>query len=251
MKKCLAILLAMLLAAGCFGALGEGADQEPIEGKIEDGCYILRIPLQEGDPGAWQTDETAGDGPAVRLASLETADGALTLRFEPVNDGTATVLIRHAEGLACDQMFTFDLLVEDGAIRETTGGSYSASLPEEELDPYISGEWVEDQTQFTALTVTKNEGRGWSAVFASPMTHGAYVFRANLFYDCVSEAFIYEDGTLYDLPTDGEIGEPQVSGISGRLVYVSAESGALALSWAAENNPEEREIVFVRVEAAE
>ena len=250
MKKWLAMMMAALLALACFGALGEEEASEPIVGSIEEGRYILRIPLLAGDMGVWQTDETIGDGTVVRLASSEAVDGALTLCFEPVGDGTAEVLIRHAEGIACDQMFTFTLLVKDGAICETTGGSYAASLPEDELDPFISGEWLEYQTQFTALTITKNKGRGWSAVFASPMTHGAYVFRADLFYDCAAEAFVYDDGTLYDLPTNGEIGEPQAAGISGQLIYVSAENDALALSWDAETNPEGREIVFVRAETA-
>ncbi len=211
MKKTLAIVLMCLMALLTSAALAENE----ILCEIQEDGYVIRIPVEENDEG-WHADETA-DSAAVKLAGAEKQDGCFVVRYAPAADGAATVQVRHFYcAAACDQALTWDLLVKDGRIVECTGGSHTANPSEDEMDAFISGAWLEKETQFTKLTIVRNEDRGWDVEAVSPMTHGAYVFRATVFYDCAEGAFLYEKGTFFALPAEGEdLGEPTADGTAG------------------------------------
>lgn len=225
---------------------------EPITGSLEDGSYILRVQLQPDDAGEWRADDMAQDGSVVKLVSAETAGGVLTVRYDPVGDGQMAVYLRHFTGIACDEALGFDLLVKDGKIQEVTGGSHTASPSDAELADYFTGEWLEKDTQFTVLTLTQNPEKGFDAEIISPMTHGAYICRATLYFDCELNAFVYDNGAYYEVPiTDSEeteLGDPIVTNAGGRLAVIPDENGMPILSWYSELTPEEPEILFVRAE---
>ena len=226
-----------------------------IVGRIEDGSYILRIPVQENETGEWVADDMTQDDSIVKLAYARLENGAFEVRYDPVGDGEMAVAIRHFSGIACDEAHTFELLVKDGKIQEVTGGSYTASPTDEELAAYCTGEWREQETQFTQMTIGTNDEGLLTAEIISPMTHGAYLFRMTLHYDCELNAFMYDDGALYELPiTDSEeanLGEPAQQNLGGRLLLLADDNETLLLSWYNQLTPDEPEIVFFRLEGEE
>ena len=246
MKKLLAAILtlALLLCGAAFAEESSGGTQ--IHCEIVDGSYVIRIPVAEGDEG-WKAEDMAQDDSVVKLGSAQLADGEFVVRYDPVGDGEIAVAVRHYDGIACDQAHTFDLLVKDGAVQECTGGSYTARPDADEIDPRLSGEWLEQETQFTQMTIARGEGQSWNVEIASPMTHGAYIFKATVFYDCDCDGFVYEDGRYWDVPiTDSdeevELGEAKVSGTSGILTF-TGDSENLSLTWYDTQTPDQ-DVVF-------
>ena len=248
MKKTLIILLALILCASAC-ATAETTGEPEIIGSIVDGSYTLLVHAEPGDTG-WTLDSTEELEAVLAIAEAVYTDEGYFARLVPVHDGTATVRLLHQDGFITDRVYAFDLLVKDGAVRESTGGSYAASPSEEEQDPYLSGEWVEKDTQFTRMTITKNTVRGWNVEISSPLTHEAYIFKATIRYDCAQEAFAYNDGEQYDAPVEtseetGTPGEPVCTGESGRIQFAEDSDGTLCRVW---NNVFfiDHSVVFVR-----
>ena len=260
MKKLLALLFILIVC--CAGAaLAESEqsaaeDVNPIVGKLEEGSYILRFPVQENEAGEWVADDMSQDDSVVKLNYAKTENGAFEVRYDPAGDGEVTVAVRHMNGIACDQVHTFDLVVKDGKIQETAGGSYTAAPNEAELADYFAGEWREKETQFTQMTITFDEERGLTAEIVSPVTHGAYLFRMTLHYDCELDAFVYDDGAVYDLPItdseEAELGEPVHENLDGCLLLAADEKNeTVLLSWYSSLRPEEADIVFFKLSQEE
>ncbi len=228
---------------------------DTIMGRIEDGSYILRIPVQENEAGEWVADDMSQDDSIVKLAYARMENGAFEVRYDPVGDGEMAVAIRHFNGIACDLAHTFDLLVKDGKIQEVTGGSYTASPTDAEMAAFCTGEWREQETQFTQMTISTNDEGLLTAEIISPMSHGAYLFRMTLHYDCELNAFVYDDGAVYELPiTDGEetaLSEPTHQNLGGRLLLLTDENDQLLLSWYSQLTPDEPEIVFCQANGEE
>ena len=201
-----------------------------IQGSFQDGCYVLTVP--QNGAGEWRADEMAQDPSVVKLAEASEADGVYTARYEPAGDGEATISLRHFSVFGvCDELHTFDLLVSGGQITEVTGGSYTASPDEAELDPSFSGEWLEKDTQFTALNVSKNEEGGWNVAISSPMTHGAWIIRATAYYDCEENAFVYANGVKNDLIPETESGDTEAAGNLWGTLRFAVEDENLLLEW--------------------
>ena len=251
MKRRTAILLALALAlAGAGLALAENADNT-VKCAIEDGSYVIRMSGAETAEG-WKADAAAEGGAARELPQAAVEDGTLVVRYEPAEEGAVTLRLRHFEGAACDQLYTWDLIVKDGAVTESVGGSYTASPAAEELDAVLGGDWLEADTQFTCLTLTSNDAGGWDAEIVSPVTHGAYVLQASLAYDCERDALVYADGRLYDVPItdseESELGEPVSVDAAGSLTLEPFGEDGVALRWVSGAAPEET-VLFVRDDA--
>ena len=255
MNKKLSFLLALMLAltALCGLSLAQDADQKDIvsadlTGSFEEGGYVVRIPLT-GDSGTWKAE--APEAGAVRLTEEKEENGVLTVRFDAEADGTSTVSLMHFAGIACDRIHTMDLLVKDGKIAEVTGGSFTASPSDEELEPALSGNWAEQETQFTELTLTRNEQGGFDAEVAAPLTHGAYILKATAYYDCRTDSLIYENGCLYTVPITAEanpdLGEPVSNSLSGSFTLIPQNETGFALQWATPEEPS-RVILFEKGE---
>ena len=241
MKKLTAILMCLALAAAGVAA----ADEETAPtfvGEIDDGFYYLRVNLDPEDPGEWRVDDLAQDPSVVTLDGVEETETMLTARYAPAGDGEVTISLRHFTGVSCDEAHTIDLLVRDGKIVEVTGGSHTASPSDEEIDPYVSGAWTEAETQFTAMDIAKNPEGGWDVKITSPMTHGAYVFTATIYYDCELNTFVYENGAVCDLlPAEGEepaVSEPTETGLYGTISFAGETEEDLHLVWYDSRNPE-------------
>lgn len=65
----------------------------------------------------------AQDDSIVKLYSAELVEDTFVVRYDPVGDGDVTVAVRHYTGIACDELYTFDLHVEGGAVTEEVSGS--------------------------------------------------------------------------------------------------------------------------------
>ena len=235
MKKILALILtaAMLLAA-CAAYAEDPADDAvtQITGQIEDGAYVLTLKVKPEDPGEWRADEMAQDDTVVKLASSGLENGVFTARYEPTGDGQVTVGLRHITvHNTCDELHTFDLVIKDGRVQEETGGSYLATAPDDIVDTIFSGKWLEKETQFTVLNVTKKDGDGWDVEITSPVSHGAWLIRASVYQDCEYAGVVYADGVRYDLQPDGEPSEKEAaSGLWGTLSFEGTEDG-IQLVW--------------------
>ena len=231
MRKLFGCLLALALALTLAAAAG-AESAEKVTGNIEDGAYVLTVTLDPEEAGEWRADEMAQDDTVVKLAASGIKGDVFTARYEPAGDGEVTVTLRHFNEHACDEMHTFDLLVKDGQVQEVTGGSYTASPHEMDLDGVFSGEWLEKDTQFTTLDVTKKVGDGWDIGITSPVSHGAWIIRATVYYDCDYDAFVYADGVKYDLIPGKETLEKEAeTELWGTLKFTEAEEGALQLEW--------------------
>ena len=241
MKKLAAILLMILVAV--FGvAMAEGAQAGEaagirIEANIADGGYVIRVIDAANMPGEWRADDMAQDPSVVTLTGAKMNGADFEARYDAAGDGEATVSLRHFTGIACDRVMTFDLKAEGGAIVETTGGSEAASPNAADLAGALSGSWLEQETQFTALTIGAPDEQGFRATVTSPMTHGAYVFTMTLSYDCELDALVYADGAVYDLMPDSDPDNlagmtPRAEGINGSFALVPAGDGeTVLLQW--------------------
>ena len=236
MKKLIAILTTLALLLCGMTALAETApapESTKINCEIVEGSYVIQIDNPEGDTG-WVADDMAQDDTVVKLYDADQIEDTFVVRYDPVGDGDVTVGVRHFTGIACDEVFTFDLHVENGAVTESTGGSHTASVDEADLDPFLSGEWTESETQITQMTVSKNAERGWDVEIASPLTHGAYVFKATVYLDCELDTLVYDNGMFWDVPVtdepNPELGEAKITGTSGGFAIAGDEQG-VSLTW--------------------
>lgn len=257
MKKQIAILMTLALLLCAMTALAE-TDSAPAGTKINcqivDGSYVIRIDDPEGDLG-WIADDMAQDESVVKLCDTGLIEDTFVVRYDPVDDGDVTVSVRHYTGIACDEIHTFDLHVENGAVTESTGGSYTASPDEADLDPYLSGEWLESETQFTQMTIAKNAERGWDVEIASPLTHGAYVFKTTIYYDCDKDCFVYDKGKFWDVPitdeANPELGGAKIAGTAGTF-SIAGDEQRLSLIWTDyDERHGEITVIFERVTASD
>ena len=228
MKRLIMILFALALCVGL--ALAEENAEAQVRCESADGIYTIRVALRSPDE-VWTADEMAQDDSVVRLIGAGTEDGVFTARYEAVGDGEVSVYVRRFIGIACAECHGFDLLVSGGVIK-STGGSYTASPAVWEQDDYLYGEWLEKDTQFTALDIRTNlMGDGWDVVVTSPMTHGAYRFTCTMRYDCELDAFVYADGTRFDMNAAGEfVVPPAAENLCGQFTFGGTED-ALTLLW--------------------
>ena len=246
MKKLISMILILALCG--FAALAGTAEETKINCLIEEGSYIIQIDDPEGDL-AWLADDMAQDDSVVKLVDADLIEDTFVIRYDPVADGEVTVAVRHYTGIACDEMFTWDLVVKDGAVQEAVSGSHRRAPDEAELDPWTSGEWLEQDTQFTELTIAKNPARGWDVEGVSPATHGAYIFKTTIYYDCDLEAFVYDKGKFWDVPiTDSdeeqELGEATVAGSTGSFTFGGDAIEEATLIWHDDGRTED--VVLVR-----
>lgn len=255
MKKQIAVLAALALLLCSMAAFAENepaAAGTKIDCQIVDGSYVIRIDDPEGDLG-WIADVRTQDDSVAELCDGGLIGDAFVVRYEPAGDGDVTVSVRHYTGIACDEAHTFDLHVENGAVTESTSGSFTASPDEAEQDPFLSGEWLECETQFTQMTVTKNAERGWDVEIAAPLTHGAYVFKTTICYDCDKDCFVYDKGKFWNVPiTDEEnpeLGEAEIAGTTGNFTFAGDEQ-SLRLIWTdLDERHGEMTVVFERMAA--
>ena len=247
MNRWIVLITALALLLCGSAALAENAATD-VNAFIDEGGFVIQIPDPEGDLG-WVADDMAQDDSVVKLYDADLIEDTFVVRYEPVDDGDMCVGVRHYTGIACDEVLTWDLRVADGAVREVIGGSHIASPDEAEQDPYLSGEWLEAETQFTQMTIEKNAELGWDVEIISPMTHGAYVFKTTLYYDCDLDSFVYSTGKYWDVPiTDSEeeveLGDAKVADATGCFAF-AGDGEDMLLTWHDDQHPEQ-EIVFER-----
>jgi hypothetical protein len=252
MKKALALLALLALTLTLAGgAPAENSENKPIICGIENGSYVIRIPVDENDQG-WRADDGAADG-VVRLAGAEVENGAFVIQYDPMADGETTVSARHYYcAVACDEAHTWDLKVENGAVTECIGGSYTRYMPDEDdrkLDAHLSGEWLEKDTQFNTLTITRNETAGFDFEMVSPISHDACLLKGTVLYDCELDCFVTTDAQMFNLPVE-DGAEPELAApvVGCRIMPIENEEGGieLALAWYAEELGDDQEIVFVK-----
>ena len=249
-NKILAIILALLLCA--VVATAEETTGTQIDCLIEEGSFIIQIDDPEGDMG-WVADDMAQDDTVVKLYDTDLIEDTFVVRYDPVGDGDVTVAVRHYTGIACDELHTFDLHVENGAVTESTGGSYAASPDPAESDPYLIGEW-QTEDGMSAMTIAKNpDGKAWDVDIATAGSHGATVFKTTIYFDCELNCFVYDKGKYWEAPiTDSEeepeLGEAKIAGTTGSFTF-TGDPENLILEWY-DDQMEGETVAFTRTEAS-
>ena len=113
------------------------------------------------------------------------------------------------------------------------------------------GEWVECETHFTQMTIEENPVEGLDVEIVSPLTHGAYIFKATVQYEADQRCFTYDKGKFWDVPIteeeNPELGEAKIAGTIGTFTF-AWEEDRLVLTWVDDSQPE-RQIRFERVDA--
>jgi len=233
MKKLFVVILAVALLL-CAAALAEETKAE-VKGEIVDGSYVIRIPDENGDLG-WLADDMAQDDSVVKLAKAGLEGNEFVIQYDPAGDGEMSVGARHYIGIACNEYLTWDLSVKDGKVTEVTGGSYTASPDPETFDPFLVGEY-ESADGMAGMTVTKNEGgRAWDVDMSGALTHGGYVFKTTIYYDCELDRFVYDKGKTWNVEitdsgeTPAELGEATVAGQTGAF-YFTGNPADMILTW--------------------
>lgn len=216
----------------------------------------IEAPAPEGQAGEWRTDDPATqENNIVKLVSSGIEGDAFVARYEPVNDGTTTVNLKHYQGPACDTLYTYVLSVENGQIKVKGKPTVTQAPSENALDQFLSGDWIDGEKQFTELHIQKNSDGGWRAEAISPATHSAHVVQMTLYYDCDLQKLVYTDGAMYDLPIsdseDEELGDPVATGEEGVIEITSNDEGKVALFWNSEANFEGYDITFARSDGKE
>lgn len=236
MKKILAVILASLMCVAMMSAFAE----ENVNCLLEAGSYIIQIPDPEGDLG-WLAE--TGDESIVSLYDADLIEDTFVVRFDAVKDGEATVSAKHYTGIACDEAYTWDLTVKDGAITESTGGSHAVSPDPAVSDSCLIGEWGTEDGM-SIMTIEKNPGgKAWDVEIVSAASQGAYVFKTTIYYDCDRNGFVYDKGKYWEVPiTDSEaapeLGEASVYGTVGMFTFIG-DPGNLILSWEDDQRPDQ------------
>ena len=113
----------------------------------------------------------------------------------------------------------------------------------ESTDAALIGDW-ETKDGMAVMTIEKNPGgEDWDVEIASPLTHGAYIFKTTIRYDDAQYCFSYNEGNFWDVPiTDSdvepELGEAKVAGTNGTFTF-TGDPGNLILSWEDDSHPDE------------
>lgn len=256
MKKIIAVIMTLALLVCGAAAFAEEASTMEADGiqvntLIEEGEFIIQLDVSDGDL-MWEAYDMEQDDSVVQLAYADVLEDTFVARYSPVGDGDITVGIRHMAGPACDQYMTWDLHVEGGAVQEVLGGSHAKAPADEEIDPYLIGSWVEQETQFATMTIEKNPTRGWDLTVVSPVSHGAYVFTASVLFDCELNSLVYNKGKFWDISGDyeegAELGEAAMAGTIGSFAVAGDEDNP-TLEWYDTDRAEEA-VLFVRAEEA-
>lgn len=250
MKRLIAVIMTMTLLLCSMTALAEADSASAgtrVNSMIDEGSFVIQIDV--GEDMNWVADDMAQDDSVVQLAYADILEDTFVARYDPTGDGEVSVDVRHYSGIACDRVLTWDLRVADGAVQEVIGGGETLPAADEDLDPSLSGEWLEAETQFTQMTIEKNPESGWDVEIASPLTHGAYVFKTTVYYDCEMNSFVYDKGKFWDVPIteeeNPELGEAKIAGTTGRLAFTGDEENP-RLSWYDDQLPEQ-EVLFERI----
>ena len=200
---------------------------------IVEGSFVVQIPVAEGNDG-WQADDMSQDDSVVKLYDADIIEDTFVARYDPTGDGDMAVCVKHMNGIACDEAFTWDLRVKGGVVQEIIGGSHAQAPDEAELNPQIAGDWQIDDIVMAGMTIAKNEGRGWALEIRSAFPK-ARVFRANVCFDCERNALVFNDGIYYDFEIDntpeGKVGEALASDVEGSLALTADEEGNIILAW--------------------
>ena len=229
MKRLFALILATMMVLMGLAAL---AEENTINCLVEEGSFIVQIDDPEGDMG-WKAETK--DENIVSIYDADLIEDTFVVRYDPVNDGDTTVTVKHYTGIACDQVYTWDLTVKDKAIAEPAGGSHTASPDPATFDDALIGKW-ETSDGMAAMTITKNPGGSvWDAEINGAASHNGYAFIATIYYDCEKNAFVYDKGKYWELPiTDSEetteLGEPTNVGMSGAFTFSGSEEKPV-LTW--------------------
>ncbi len=120
-----------------------------------------------------------------------------------------------------------------------------------DTDAALIGDW-ETEDQFSRMTIEKNPGgEDWDVEIASPLTHGAYIFKTTIRYDDERHCFTYNKGKFWDVPiTDSDeapaLGEAKVAGTMGAFTF-TGDPENLILTWEDDSRPGET-VVFYRAD---
>ena len=144
------LMAVSLLAVPVFADETEYVPDNTVTTDLEDGVLTIRIEEsdeKEQDQGFWWESYTGdkGDASFVELVTQSTDEEgyAYAGSFRAIDDGEDTIRLVHTNGHYNKEYLDFDVVTENGEIKETTGGGQALETKAEDLAPILEGVWDE------------------------------------------------------------------------------------------------------------
>ena len=198
------VLMAVsLLAVPVFADETEYVPDNTVTTELEDGVLTIRIEEsaeKEQDQGFWWESYTGdkGDASFVELVTQSTDEEgyAYAGSFRAIDDGEDTIRLVHTNGHYTKEYLDFDVVTENGEIKETTGGGQALETKAEDLAPILEGVWDEmDGTNVLEISEAPDGGLRFVVSNSSGRDGMATFYTMTAYYDVVEDALVYWDGT--------------------------------------------------------
>lgn len=210
------VLMAVsLLAVPVFADETECVPDNTVTTELEDGVLTIRIEEsneKEQDPDFWWETYTGdkGDASFVELITQSTDEEgyAYAGSFRAIDDGEDTIRLVHTNGHYTKEYLDFDVVTENGEIKETTGGGQAFETKAEDLAPILEGVWDEmDGTNVLEISEAPDGGLRFVVSNGSGRDGMATFYTMTAYYDAVEDALVYWDGTeeTATIEAEGEI----------------------------------------------
>lgn len=282
MKKLIASLLALTLLL-CGASLAENPESdftyfpesEAYVGTWIYGDYTLEIAHNETDYNVYDCVVThfAGDGEGEQwvyegcsyddisealscemvgvMSTVRVDDDMNVISSEIVFDDGATAFRLDDQNNVVWTNFKEASGMDTLAFTRANEASDGSDAADDGMDQILLGEWLEAETQFTQMTIEKNPTEGWDVEIASPLTHGAYIFKTTIQYDADQQCFTYNKDKFWDVPITEEetpeLGEAKIAGTIGTFTW---DDQKMILTWVDDSQPDQ-EVRFERTETIE
>ena len=221
-----------------------------INTSIENGVLTITIDDPREDNGnlywTYYTDDK-GDASLVELLTQSTDDGvAYAGSFRAIDDGTDTIRIARTNGTYVLEYEDFEVLCENGEIKEITGGGQAFGVDPEELIEVIGGIWNEKDGGSSVMEFTLGTDGGIDVVVSDGSGKDGVTefYTMTVYYDAIRDALFYNNGTSHTAAiTDGSEEDTEAAAPADDSEE-SADAGFGALRLESETDEEDDLIIY-------
>ena len=200
---------------GEYEELPEGLESAPASSvRVEDG--ILTISIEE-DPDeregfAWELYRgDKGDATLTECITDTTEEEGLayvgSFRAAPgTEEGEDYIRIVHTNGKYVDEYMDFNVVIEDGEIKENNSGSHTLPTYAEDLAAVLGGTWQDTADPNTFLEIGVGEDGGLDMVISGAGGKDGMIsyYTLTAYFDALQDALVYENGAEHTAAISGE-----------------------------------------------
>ncbi len=274
------MIIAAVISIGMMASSVSAGETEPdtvqtgvsnhVTTEMTDGVLTIRIDSAEkkdADSGfywtTWRGDK--GDSSAVEVITETDMEEGLAYAgsFRAIDNGDDTIRLVYTNGQYVKEYLDFNVLAEDGEIREITGGGQAFETKGEDLAPYLEGTWEETEggTHFMEISLSDDGGLSFTISNSGGRDGNTVFYTMTAYYDAIREALVYWDGVehqaaITDNETDTEAQEAAGEGGAGVFGIemlpeddaASDEPPALGITWLDNSFGNDDTNMFVKAE---